>query len=149
MSASDAPARAPEYRRPVRSVKAEINVTPLVDVVLVLLIIFMVVAPQLESGVAVELPGARHPDAEAQSLQPISVSLGRDGAVFLDRERVDRATLTARLEAQRQQRPSARVVLKADRDVAYASVRSLFKTCQTLSFPGISLQVVDRARPKE
>ncbi len=122
----------------------EMNVTPLVDVVLVLLIIFMVVTPQLEAGAAVELPAVSHPDkGEDNSLTPITVSLTVHGALFLDRQELPRSKLVERLRALHDQDPQARVVLKADRAVRYAEVRGVFKTLQDIGFPGISLQVVD------
>jgi biopolymer transport protein TolR len=122
------------------------NVTPLVDVVLVLLIIFMVVTPQLEAGAAVELPVATNPDPENKSLTPTTVSLTARGELFLDRKQLGREELLTQLKAVHQKDASAPVVLKADRAVRYAEVRGLFKTLQDLGFPGISLQVVDRAK---
>ncbi|WP_309889718.1 biopolymer transporter ExbD [Archangium sp.] len=122
----------------------EMNVTPLVDVVLVLLIIFMVVTPQLEAGAAVELPAVVNPDkGEENSLTPITVSLTTQGALFLDRKELPRAQLVEQLRAAHEKDPEARVVLKADRAVRYAEVRGVFKTLQDIGFPGISLQVVD------
>jgi biopolymer transport protein TolR len=124
--------------------KPDMNVTPLVDVVLVLLIIFMVVTPQLEAGAAVELPAARHPDkAETAKLDFTTVSLTQRGELFLDRDAVSREALVQRLTQLHEKEPDQRVVLKADRGVRYAEVRSLFKACQDLGFPGVSLQVVE------
>ncbi|QRK11669.1 biopolymer transporter ExbD [Archangium violaceum] len=122
----------------------EMNVTPLVDVVLVLLIIFMVVTPQLEAGAAVELPAVLNPDkGEDNSLTPTTVSLTAQGALFLDRKELPREQLVERLRAIHEKDPESRVVLKADRAVRYAEVRGVFKTLQDIGFPGISLQVVD------
>ncbi|XXF78443.1 biopolymer transporter ExbD [Myxococcaceae bacterium GXIMD 01537] len=130
---------------PRRGLTPEMNVTPLVDVVLVLLIIFMVVTPQLEAGAAVELPAAAHPDKENTNLTPTTVSLTARGALFLDRKEMKREELLATLKTVRASSPTAPVVLKADRAVRYAEVRGVFKSLQELGFPGISLQVVDRA----
>ena len=78
----------PEARPP------EINVTPLVDVVLVLLIIFMVVIPQLESGAAIDVPSARHADQRSDAEhEAISLGVTVSGEVFLDREPIARAAL--------------------------------------------------------
>ncbi|PTL84732.1 biopolymer transporter ExbD [Vitiosangium sp. GDMCC 1.1324] len=129
------------------SLTPEMNVTPLVDVVLVLLIIFMVVTPQLEAGAAVELPAVVNPDkGEDNSLTPTTVSLTAQGAFFLDRKEVPREQLVEQLRAIHEKDPEARVVLKADRAVRYAEVRTVFKTLQDIGFPGISLQVVDLKR---
>ncbi len=123
----------------------DINVTPLVDVVLVLLIIFMVVAPQMESGAAVELPAMSNPDqALSQDAQPTILSLARDGALYFDKRPVAPADLDALLREFRIRKPDARLVLKADRDAEYGKVRALFKRCQELGFPGVALQVIDR-----
>jgi biopolymer transport protein TolR len=120
------------------------NVTPLVDVVLVLLIIFMVVTPQLEAGAAVDLPAVVNPDkGEDNSLTPTTVSLTAQGAFFVDKKEVPRAQLVEQLRAVHEKDPEARVVLKADRGVRYAEVRGVFKALQDIGFPGISLQVTD------
>jgi len=122
----------------------EMNVTPLVDVVLVLLIIFMVVTPQLEAGAAVELPAAAHADkGEDNSLTPTTVSLTARGALFLDRQELPREELVEKLRGIHAKDDQARVVLKADRAARYADVRAIFKTLQDIGFPGISLQVVE------
>ncbi|MBX5481697.1 MAG: biopolymer transporter ExbD [Myxococcaceae bacterium] len=138
--------QAEEPRRSSGGPRAEINVTPLVDVVLVLLIIFMVVAPQMEAGVTVELPAASHPDAEAQgALEPTTLSIAKDGTIFFDKEPLARDALVAKLKALHEEKPDTRLTLKADKAVAYEKVRSLFKACQQLGFPGASLQVIDKA----
>ncbi|RKG74210.1 ExbD/TolR family protein [Corallococcus terminator] len=129
-----------------RSITPEMNVTPLVDVVLVLLIIFMVVTPQLEAGAAVELPVATNPDPENKNLEPTTVSLAANGSFFLDRKELTRDALVVELKTLRQAKPDAPVVLKADRGVAYVQVRSVFKAMQDIGFPGISLQVIDRQK---
>jgi biopolymer transport protein TolR len=122
------------------------NVTPLVDVVLVLLIIFMVVTPQIESGAAVELPAARNPDKENTELKPTTVTLASNGAFFLERKELKRDALMAELKALRAKDPDSPVVLKADRGVRYSEVRGLFKAMQELGFPGINLQVADKQK---
>ena len=129
-----------------RSITPEMNVTPLVDVVLVLLIIFMVVTPQLEAGAAVELPVATNPDPENKNLEPTTVSLAANGSFFLDRKQLTRDALVVELKTLHQAKPDAPVVLKADRGVAYAQVRGVFKSMQDIGFPGISLQVIDRQK---
>ena len=127
------------------SIVPEMNVTPLVDVVLVLLIIFMVVTPQLEAGAAVELPATSYSDkSEENSLSPTTVSLTSRGELFLDKQPVKREQMLERLQALHEKDPSTRVVLKADRTARYAEVRGVFKSLQDIGFAGISLQVVER-----
>lgn len=128
------------------SITPEMNVTPLVDVVLVLLIIFMVVTPQIESGASVELPSATNPDKENKELEPTTVSLASNGAIFMDRKELKKEALLVELKALREKKPDSPVVLKADRGVRYSEVRSVFKSMQDLGFPGINLQVIDRKK---
>jgi biopolymer transport protein TolR len=122
------------------------NVTPLVDVVLVLLIIFMVVTPQIEAGASVELPTATNPDKENKELKPTTVSLAANGSFYLDRKELKRDALMAELKALHEKDPDSPVVLKADRGVRYSEVRGVFKAMQDLGFPGINLQVVDKQK---
>jgi biopolymer transport protein TolR len=134
-------------RRDRRGVTPEMNVTPLVDVVLVLLIIFMVITPQMEAGAAVDLPGISHPDPKtAVRHQPITVSLTSSGALYLEKDALARVELSRRLATLRAEAPERRIVLKADRAVPYGEVRALFKEARELGFPGISLQVGDKKR---
>jgi biopolymer transport protein TolR len=126
----------------------EINVTPLVDVVLVLLIIFMVVTPQMESGANLELPIMSNPDKadmEKQNTEPTILSLTKDGSIYFNKLPVAAADLERQLTDFHEQKPEDRIVLKADREAAYGKVRALFKTCQQIGFPGVSLQVIDKA----
>lgn len=137
-------ASAPRKKR--RAVLApEMNVTPLVDVVLVLLIIFMVVTPQMEAGVSVTLPSILHPDQGNGSLEPTTVTLTKDGKLFFEKEELTVDMLMARLKDVHGSKPESRVVLKADKDLEYGKVRALFKACQDLGFSGVSLQVIDVA----
>jgi len=126
-------------------VKPEINITPLVDVVLVLLIIFMVVAPQMEAGASVVLPSIANPDKGNGALEPTTVTLTKDGRFFFEKEELTEESLVAKLKALHEAKPETRVVLKADTSLAYGKVRAMFKRCQELGFPGASLQVIDRA----
>ncbi|QIG81386.1 protein TolR [Stakelama tenebrarum] len=81
-----------------RAPMADINVTPLVDVMLVLLIIFMVTAPLLTAGVPIDLPESRAKPLE-QDQEPVQISIDENGGVFIDREAVRQADLAARLDA--------------------------------------------------
>lgn len=143
---SDPSYEAPEDA-PVRrggGVKADINVTPLVDVVLVLLIIFMVVTPQMESGVAVDLPKARNTEEAGAAEVPVTLSIDKDGAVYLEKEKLAPEVLETRLSglhAENERRP---LVLKADRTVTYERIREVFQSCQSIGFPGVSLQVIEQ-----
>ena len=120
----------------------DINVTPLVDVVLVLLIIFMVIAPALEHGERVELPGILMPDKNQKSkLDPVTVTVAQSGKIYIEKEAVEASALEARLGAIHAAEPDRRVVLKGDSAVDYQKVRDLFTTVQNAGFSGVSLMV--------
>jgi len=100
---------------------SEINVTPLVDVMLVLLVIFMVTAPMLSTGVPVNLPSTTAAALSTPSA-PIEVSLDAEGGIFIARERVEEAALPERLAALRAEDAERAVHLRADRALAYGEV---------------------------
>jgi len=104
-----------------RSAMSQINVTPLVDVMLVLLIIFMVTAPMMQQGVQVNLPKA---DTKALSPQEVTVvvSIERTGKLFINNNETPVTDLRSRLSAMFANRAKKEVFLKADRDVPYGEV---------------------------
>ncbi|HEY0413108.1 MAG TPA: ExbD/TolR family protein [Allosphingosinicella sp.] len=107
-----------------RSPMAEINVTPMVDVMLVLLIIFMVTAPLLVAGVPVDLPDSKA-GALDQELQPVQISLDRSGALSVDARPVAPAQLGAvlrRVAAASREPGGPRIFLRADRGLDYGRV---------------------------
>jgi biopolymer transport protein ExbD len=121
------------------------NVTPLVDVVLVLLIIFMVIVPMLEKSGHIELPAIFHVDEDPKGkTDPWTLALSTDGRMFFEQEELDPEKFKARLTQALEQDPSRRLVLKADRSAHYGKVRKLFAACQTIGFPGVSLRVNER-----
>jgi len=111
-------------RRGRRSPMAEINVTPLVDVMLVLLIIFMVTAPLLVAGVQVDLPESRAAPLE-QEQEPVGISIDRSGAIFVGDRPVTEAELPARLRAiaaGSSEPGGPRIYLRADTGLDYGRV---------------------------
>jgi biopolymer transport protein TolR len=104
---------------------ADINVTPLVDVVLVLLIIFMVVTPMLSSGVDVKLPKVKTAEEEKDMGQHLVISVRADGAVFVDRDQVTKETVVAAVDKVRGNRP---LLVKGDKNVTYKQVREVLDT---------------------
>jgi biopolymer transport protein TolR len=99
---------------------AEINVVPLVDVVLVLLIIFMITAPLMLRGIDIDLP-----KSSVNTIKPeerVVVTVGRDRAVYLDKERVARVLLDDKLTKLAREKPDVTLYLRADRDVPYGAV---------------------------
>ena len=100
---------------------AQINVTPLVDVMLVLLVIFMVTAPIIQQGVAVELPKTRAA-ALSGNEDPLVVGIAKNGTVYLNDNPIALAELRAKLVAVNQAKPDHPVLLRADRTVPYGDV---------------------------
>jgi len=129
--------------------RPEINVTPLVDVVLVLLIIFMVVTPQMESGAQVDLPSIMFPDEEAKgSLDPIELTWTSSGTCLIHREEIPQERLEERLRQLHDAEPNRRLVLRADASLRYGDVRAIFGVAERIGFPGISLMVSEAAEKK-
>ena len=118
---------------------AEINVTPLVDVMLVLLIIFMVTAPLLVTGVPIDLP-----DSKAKALKsddkPIQISIDAKGQVFIDQKRVTADALPVRLAALREARQDeARVYVRGDRALDYGRVMEVVGDVSAAGFKKVAL----------
>jgi biopolymer transport protein ExbD/biopolymer transport protein TolR len=132
-------------RARLAAVRPDINVTPLVDVVLVLLIIFMVVTPALQQDVPLDLPGVFHPDPEAENaVDPIKVSVPRAGEYHLDGARYDLDGLVARLIDAHMSEPERRLVLRGDQKLRYADVRDVMARLQRIGFPGLNFMVGER-----
>jgi biopolymer transport protein TolR len=100
---------------------SQINVVPLVDVMLVLLVIFMVAAPILQQGVSVELPQAKAGALSGED-QQLVVSIDKKGTIFLNDNAIALAELGSKLEAVTRLKPDKQVFLRADRSVPYGEV---------------------------
>ena len=125
---------------------AEINVTPFVDVMLVLLIIFMVAAPLLTVGVPVELPETAANALPTDQEEPLTVTLTADGRVQIQASDTARDELVTRLRAIAAERDSARVFLRADGAVPYAEVMQIMGALNAGGFSDIGL-VTDAGGP--
>ena len=140
---------SPDARRKRRKpgdIAPEMNVTPLVDVVLVLLIIFMVVAPRLNQDVQVELPGIFNPDPDVKSMDPIKVTVAKKGEYWIDEQQYDLDGAMQVLASQHETDPDRRVVLRADQKLHYGDVREILARAQDLGFPGLSFMVGEKHR---
>ncbi|MCQ0970544.1 ExbD/TolR family protein [Paracoccus sp. TK19116] len=118
---------------------AEINVTPFVDVMLVLLIIFMVAAPLLTVGVPLELPRTAAVALPSEPEEPLVISLTDDGQLLLMDEQVSEADLIARLQAVLAERDTAKIFLRADRELAYGRVVQVMGALNGAGFTDIVL----------
>jgi biopolymer transport protein ExbD len=129
-------------------VTPDMNVTPLVDVVLVLLIIFMVVAPRLEQDVQIELPAIFNvdPDVKAAS-NPLKLTVAKHGEYHIDQQQYDLDGAIEHLSEVHAADPYRRLVLRADSRLTYANVREIFNRAQKVGFPGIALMVGERKKP--
>jgi len=118
---------------------SEINVTPFVDVMLVLLIIFMVAAPLLVVGVPVELPRTAANALPGEQEEPLTVTVAADGRVSIQTTEVPRGELLARLRAIAAERESARVFLRADGRAPYRIVMEVMGALNRGGFADIGL----------
>ena len=125
-------------RRARRGALSEINVTPMVDVMLVLLIIFMISAPLLTAGVPLELPKTEAGAMEDQS-EPITVSVNQDGAIYIGEDAVPFSALGPRLTAMAATRLERPIYVRADGRASYAVVAQVMAALSTSGFTSINL----------
>ncbi|TWI34417.1 ExbD/TolR family protein [Paracoccus sulfuroxidans] len=126
---------------------AEINVTPFVDVMLVLLIIFMVAAPMLTVGVPLELPKTAAQSVPAEPEEPLSVSITPEGPIMVMTSEVPEAELIPRLQAVIAERQSDKIYLRADGALPYARVMEVMGALNAAGFSNIVL-VTDAGGPR-
>ena len=127
-----------------KSVRSDINVTPLVDVVLVLLIIFMVITPMLQRGKPVTLPEAKHVSTLGKGGDPILLSVTKDGRVWLDgdahtKQEVKDEQIVQELNIELQVKPGVPIMVKVDRDVEYRRGRQVVLEVSKTHVMGVSL----------
>lgn len=116
----------------------EINVTPFVDVMLVLLIVFMVTAPLLTVGVPVDLPKTQAGQINADQA-PLVVSLQKDGTIYLQDTAIEAENLIPRLSAISEANSQARIFVRGDKSVAYGEVLVLMGRIQSAGFERVAL----------
>ena len=132
--------RGPRGRR--RAMMSEINVTPFVDVMLVLLIIFMVAAPLLTVGVPIDLPETQAKPMEGDT-EPITVSIGEDGKIFLQEEEVDAERLVSVLEAIAQAGLDQRIYVRGDRNADYGTIMRVMGRLNSAGYRRIGLVTLE------
>jgi biopolymer transport protein ExbD len=119
----------------------DINVTPLVDIVLVLLIIFMVVTPAIAQGETIELPEVVRIDKKPKEFEPHKLVVSADGALILNSKRIARPNLEPRLRELHAKNPNRQLLLNIDSKVSYVHVRQILALLQNLGMKGVSLKV--------
>ncbi|HEU0071534.1 MAG TPA: protein TolR [Alphaproteobacteria bacterium] len=125
-------------RRRAAKPMSDINVTPMVDVMLVLLIIFMVTAPLLTVGVPVDLPKTDAAPITGQD-EPLVVSVNSQGQIFLQETEIDLPTLVARLQAITGNKPDTRIFVRGDKSVNYGRVVEVMGTLSSSGFSRVAL----------
>ncbi|MEM9138905.1 MAG: biopolymer transporter ExbD [Pseudomonadota bacterium] len=113
---------------------SEINVTPFVDVMLVLLIIFMVAAPLLTVGVEMDLPRTSASPLPTEQEEPLTINIDAEQRVYIQRTEVDAATLVPKLQAIASERQSRKVFLRADATVPHGRVQTIIASLMAGGF---------------
>jgi biopolymer transport protein TolR len=117
---------------------SDINVTPLVDVMLVLLVIFMITAPLLTAGVQVDLPKTQASAVQGQD-EPVAVSIDRRGRIFIQDSEVSLDTLAPRLSEITKNNRDVRVFVRGDQGIAYGEVMSVIGAVHAAGFGKVAL----------
>lgn len=120
-------------------VRSEMNVVPLIDVVLVLLIIFMVVTPLLANPVPLALPETKSPDSVKEDPKQRTVSVKSDGMIFLDQSVITEAGLKLAFEELYQSSPDLPIMVRGDGRVKYKRVREVMKIINEAGFKNVGL----------
>ena len=130
--------RGGRYGRRRRAAMSEINVTPFVDVMLVLLIVFMVSAPLLTVGVPVELPQSQA-DALTDPEEPVVVTVNAEGQIFVQETEVELERITPLLRAVTENNPDIRIFVRGDRGLPYGDVMAVMGVINTAGFRRVAL----------
>lgn len=135
-------------RRSINKISAEINIVPYIDVMLVLLVIFMVTAPLLQQGVNVDLPQASAQTLPPQEMEPIILSVDKQGSYFLNiadspSVPLEEKALMLRVAAELQRNPNRKVMVKGDQVVNYGKVVGAMVLLQQAGAKGVGLITQD------
>lgn len=125
-------------RRARYELSSEINVTPLVDVMLVLLVIFMVTSPMLVAGVNVDLPETSASPISSQE-EPLSVTVSAQGKVYLQDTEVTLDELVAKLQAILGEKTDTRIFVRGDKNIDYGTVMTVVGTISSAGFTKVAL----------
>ena len=118
---------------------SEINVTPFVDIMLVLLIIFMVAAPLLSVGIEVDLPNTQAKPLETEKERPLTLTLDGESNLFINEVKIEKSELRSKLLAIKKERESDEIYLRASKDIEYQNVATILALVSNIGFSQISL----------
>lgn len=118
---------------------AEINVTPMVDVMLVLLIIFMVAAPLLTAGVPIDLPDSKAKAISDEDNKPLEVSISKDGRIFVGETEVTEERIITILTSMTEDNPERRIYIRADKSLDYGKVMRILGNINGAGFNKVAL----------
>ena len=126
-------------------VKSDINVTPLVDVCLVLLIIFMVVTPMLQKGVHINLPAAAAAEKKPDDANTLTVSINKDKKIYIDREQIPKDNFLTAMQEIHDRSAEKTIYIKADKLLKYGDVKEVMLMVNEAGFERVGLLTEPRA----
>ena len=118
---------------------SEINVTPFVDIMLVLLIIFMVAAPLLSVGVEVDLPNTQAKPLAIENEKPLTLTIDKESNIFINEVQIKKEDIRTKLLAIRKERKSDEIYLRASKNIEYQKVASVLALVSNIGYSQISL----------
>ena len=118
---------------------SEINVTPFVDIMLVLLIIFMVAAPLLSVGVEVDLPNTQAKPLAIEKEKPLTLTIDKESNIFINEVQIKKEDIRSKLLAIRKERKSDEIYLRASKNIEYQKVASVLALASNIGYSQISL----------
>ena len=118
---------------------SEINVTPFVDIMLVLLIIFMVAAPLLSVGIEVDLPNTQAKPLETEKERPLTLTMDGESNLFINEVKIEKSELRSKLLAIKKERESDEIYLRANKDIEYQNVAAILALVSNIGYSQISL----------
>ena len=118
---------------------SEINVTPFVDIMLVLLIIFMVAAPLLSVGIEVDLPNTQAKPLKTEKERPLTLTLDGESNLFINEVKIEKSELRSKLLAIKKERESDEIYLRASKDIEYQNVATILALVSNIGYSQISL----------
>jgi biopolymer transport protein TolR len=130
-----------------RRLNADINITPLVDVMLVLLVIFMSIAPSLVNGIEVDLPQTQAKNLDTQD-EPLTVSIDKNGNIYIAETMINKANLIEKLKNITKQKMDTRIFVKGDQRISYGQIIAVVGEINKAGFSKVALVTTIDTRAK-